>query len=100
MCGIQAGTNFTHEMQFSEEEGTLWYHAHSDWTRWTVHGAVVVYPKVGATYPFPKPDKEYEVVISKMLLHAFSYIQIVVAMYRKLCVVKKTEHFFTLNGIR
>ncbi|XP_031475696.1 laccase-14-like isoform X1 [Nymphaea colorata] len=65
MCGIPAGTNFTHDLHLSEEEGTIWYHAHSDWTRWTVHGAVVVYPKVGAAYPFPKPDKEYEVVISE-----------------------------------
>ncbi|XP_055821835.1 laccase-15-like isoform X2 [Solanum dulcamara] len=32
---------------FSDEEGTLWWHAHSQWDRATVHGAIVVYPKLG-----------------------------------------------------
>ncbi|KAF3787333.1 L-ascorbate oxidase [Nymphaea thermarum] len=28
MCGIPAGTNFTHDLHLSQEEGTIWYHAH------------------------------------------------------------------------
>ncbi|KAF3791505.1 Laccase-14 [Nymphaea thermarum] len=65
MCAVQPGANFTHDLRFSTEEGTLWYHAHSDWTRWMLHGAVVVYPKIGATYPFPAPDKEYVAVLGE-----------------------------------
>ncbi|KAF3791490.1 Laccase-14 [Nymphaea thermarum] len=65
MCAVQPGANFTHDLRFSTEEGTLWYHAHSDWTRWMLHGAVVVYPKIGATYPFPPPDKEYVAVLGE-----------------------------------
>ncbi|CAN6441937.1 unnamed protein product [Victoria cruziana] len=65
MCSVPSGQNFTYTLLFSTEEGTIWYHAHSEWTRATVHGAIVVYPKMGTTYPFPKPDKEYVVVIAE-----------------------------------
>ncbi|GKU90811.1 hypothetical protein SLEP1_g4762 [Rubroshorea leprosula] len=43
-CLIQPGKNFTQEVIFSDEIGTVWWHAHSDWTRATVHGAIVVEP--------------------------------------------------------
>ncbi|OWM90114.1 putative laccase-9 [Punica granatum] len=62
-CPIQPGSNFTYEVLFSEEEGTLWWHAHSDWTRSTVHGAIVILPKEGTTYPFPDPDGEEVIVL-------------------------------------
>ncbi|WCJ43276.1 laccase 14 [Euphorbia peplus] len=57
-CAIKPGQNFTYEVIFSEEEGTLWWHAHSDWSRNTIHGAIVIYPEQGTTYPFPQPDAE------------------------------------------
>jgi hypothetical protein len=43
-CPIKPGKNFTQEIIFSDEEGTLWWHAHSDWTRATVHGAIIISP--------------------------------------------------------
>ncbi|KAA8522551.1 hypothetical protein F0562_013088 [Nyssa sinensis] len=61
-CPIEPGTNFTYQVLFSSEEGTIWWHAHSDWTRATVHGAIVVLPAVGTTYPFPEPDEEQIIV--------------------------------------
>ncbi|XP_068325074.1 putative laccase-9 [Pyrus communis] len=61
-CPIQPGTNFTYEVIFSSEEGTLWWHAHSDWTRATVHGAIIILPAAGTTYPFATPDAQ-EIVI-------------------------------------
>ncbi|KAK7844285.1 laccase-14 [Quercus suber] len=39
-CPIEPGSNFTYEVIFSTEEGTLWWHAHSDWTRVGVHGSL------------------------------------------------------------
>ncbi|KAK4777914.1 hypothetical protein SAY87_018101 [Trapa incisa] len=57
-CPIQPGTNFTYEVIFSKEEGTLWWHAHSDWSRSSIHGAIVIYPVNGTNYPFPTPDDE------------------------------------------
>lgn len=61
-CPISPGTNFTYEIIFSTEEGTLWWHAHSDWTRASVHGAIVILPATGTAYPFPKPSEE-EVIV-------------------------------------
>ncbi|WCJ43272.1 laccase 14 [Euphorbia peplus] len=57
-CAIKSGQNFTYEVIFSDEEGTLWWHAHSDWSRNTIHGAIVIYPEQGTTYPFAQPDGE------------------------------------------
>ncbi|CAN6441951.1 unnamed protein product [Victoria cruziana] len=65
MCGVPPGKNFTYTLLFTTEEGTIWYHAHSEWTRATIYGAIVVYPKMGATYPFPKPDKDYVVLLGE-----------------------------------
>ncbi|KAM1941296.1 hypothetical protein ACFX13_028887 [Malus domestica] len=62
-CPIQPGTSFTYEVIFSNEEGTLWWHAHSDWTRATVHGAIVILPATGTTYPFATPDAQETVIL-------------------------------------
>ncbi|WKA10816.1 hypothetical protein VitviT2T_028370 [Vitis vinifera] len=52
------------KVTFTTEEGTLWWHAHSEWTRATVHGAIVVLPAAGTVYPFPKPDEEEVIVLA------------------------------------
>ncbi|CAL4967006.1 unnamed protein product [Urochloa decumbens] len=64
-CPIQPGANFTYRIIFSEEEGTLWWHAHSDFDRATVHGAIVVHPKRGSVYPYPKPHKEIPIILGE-----------------------------------
>ncbi|KAL5776500.1 hypothetical protein ACOSP7_009426 [Xanthoceras sorbifolium] len=63
-CPIKQGSNFTYVVFFTAEEGTLWWHAHSDWTRATVHGAIVILPAVGTTYPFPDPYEEHTIVLA------------------------------------
>ena len=65
-------------MTFTTEEGTLWWHAHSEWTRATVHGAIVVLPAAGTVYPFPKPDEEE--VIALGMSHNF-FIHLVQEFY-------------------
>ncbi|KAK7844864.1 laccase-14 [Quercus suber] len=62
-CPIEPGSNFTYEIIFSDEEGTLWWHAHSDWTRAGVHGAIVVLPNEETGFPFPEPDGEEILVL-------------------------------------
>ncbi|BAD61379.1 putative diphenol oxidase [Oryza sativa Japonica Group] len=57
-CPIRPGGNFTYQVILFEEEGTLWWHAHSDFDRATVHGAIVIHPKRGTTFLFRKLDKE------------------------------------------
>ncbi|XP_034679863.1 laccase-14-like isoform X2 [Vitis riparia] len=63
-CPIKPGANFTYEIVLSNEEGTLWWHAHSDWSRATVHGALIVLPQLGKSYPFAKPHKEFPIVLA------------------------------------
>eukprot|EP00257_Ricinus_communis_P027114 XP_025014528.1 laccase-14-like [Ricinus communis] len=63
-CPIQPGKNFTYQVILTDEEGTLWWHAHSDWTRATVHGAIVILPAVGTTYPFPTPYAQQTIVLA------------------------------------
>uniref|UniRef100_A0A1D1Y305 Laccase n=1 Tax=Anthurium amnicola TaxID=1678845 RepID=A0A1D1Y305_9ARAE len=63
-CPIRPSANFTYNIILSDEEGTIWWHAHSDWSRATVHGAIVIYPTNGAAgYPFAKPDYEVPPII-------------------------------------
>lgn len=50
---------------FSTEEGTLWWHAHSDWSRATVYGAIVIYPRLGTTYPFTQPYQEVPIILGR-----------------------------------
>lgn len=62
-CPIQPGTRFSQKIVLSDEVGTLWWHAHSDWSRATVHGALIVYPKEGDNYLFRKPDAEVSIIL-------------------------------------
>ncbi|KAG6422955.1 hypothetical protein SASPL_113338 [Salvia splendens] len=64
-CPIQPGKNFTQRMILSDEEGTLWWHAHSDWSRNSVHGAIVILPPVRENYPFPKPHAHVPIIIGE-----------------------------------
>ncbi|KAL8162560.1 hypothetical protein V2J09_014049 [Rumex salicifolius] len=63
-CPIQPGKNFTYEIILSDEEGTLWWHAHSDWSRATIYGAIVIHPGQGRQYPYSvQPDVEQEIIL-------------------------------------
>ncbi|GJU02657.1 laccase/diphenol oxidase family protein [Tanacetum coccineum] len=64
-CPIQPGDSFNYMIIFSMEVGTIWCHAHSDWSRATVHGAIVVYPKRGTGYPFPTPHEEVPIIFGE-----------------------------------
>ncbi|WCJ44072.1 laccase 14 [Euphorbia peplus] len=73
-CPIQAGYNYTYELIFSREEGTIWYHAHSEWSMATVHGAIVIDPPMGR-YPYGIPDGNQTIILGSW------YIQEVMKMY-------------------
>ncbi|XVF29911.1 hypothetical protein REPUB_Repub16aG0011300 [Reevesia pubescens] len=75
-CPIQPGSKFRQKIILSKEEGTLWWHAHSDWSRATVHGALIIYPKIGFSYPFPKPHEEVPIILGEW------WIADIMKMYR------------------
>ncbi|GLJ51940.1 hypothetical protein SUGI_1103780 [Cryptomeria japonica] len=64
-CPIQAGVKYTYKFRIIAQEGTLWWHAHVSWLRATVHGAIVIYPKKGSSYPFPQPYSEFPIVLGE-----------------------------------
>lgn len=64
-CPIQPSQSYVYNFTITGQRGTLLWHAHILWLRATVHGAIVVLPKRGVPYPFPKPDKEAVVVLAE-----------------------------------
>lgn len=66
-CPIKPGHSYVYNFTVTGQRGTLWWHAHVLWLRATVHGAIVIMPKPGLPYPFPKPHRE-EVIILGIIL--------------------------------
>ncbi|KAL8218115.1 hypothetical protein R6Q57_021488 [Mikania cordata] len=64
-CPIQTGESYTYKFNVTGQRGTLLWHAHITWLRATVHGAIVILPKHGVPYPFPKPDHERIIVLGE-----------------------------------
>ncbi|KAI4356011.1 hypothetical protein L6164_000065 [Bauhinia variegata] len=64
-CPILPGKSFVYNFTITGQRGTLLWHAHVNWLRATVHGALVILPKRGVAYPFPKPDDELVVVLGE-----------------------------------
>lgn len=64
-CPIQSGATYTYRFTIQDQEGTLWWHAHSRWIRATVYGALIIKPKLGSTYPFPKPKLEFPIILGE-----------------------------------
>ncbi|KAK1321560.1 Laccase-3 [Acorus calamus] len=64
-CPIRPGGSYTYRFTIDGQEGTLWWHAHSSWLRATVYGALIIYPKQGSSYPFPKPKREAPIILGE-----------------------------------
>ncbi|KAL5809194.1 hypothetical protein ACOSQ3_029885 [Xanthoceras sorbifolium] len=64
-CPIRPGTKYTYRFKITQQEGTLWWHAHTSWLRATVYGALIIRPRSGQSYPFPKPDKEVPILLGE-----------------------------------
>ncbi|KAL7215607.1 hypothetical protein ACSBR1_027707 [Camellia fascicularis] len=63
-CPIRPRNSYTYIFNITGQEGTLWWHAHSQWLRATVYGALIIRPKVGHSYPFLKPYKEFPILLA------------------------------------
>ncbi|GLJ17035.1 hypothetical protein SUGI_0294720 [Cryptomeria japonica] len=64
-CPITPGNKFTYNFTITGQEGTLWWHAHITYLRATVHGALVIKPRTGNDYPFPKPAAEFPIILGE-----------------------------------
>ncbi|PIN02033.1 Multicopper oxidase [Handroanthus impetiginosus] len=64
-CPIQPRQSYTYNFTIIEQRGTLLWHAHILWLRATIHGAIVILPKVGVPFPFPQPHEEVVMVLGE-----------------------------------
>ncbi|KAA0044152.1 laccase-4-like [Cucumis melo var. makuwa] len=64
-CPIQPGQSYVYNFTITGQRGTLFWHAHILWLRATVHGGLVILPKLGVPYPFPTPNKETVLVLAE-----------------------------------
>ncbi|KAG4196276.1 hypothetical protein ERO13_A06G160500v2 [Gossypium hirsutum] len=64
-CPIRPGGSYTYRFTVQGQEGTLWWHAHSSWLRATVYGALIIRPREGKSYPFPKPKRETPIILGE-----------------------------------
>ncbi|XP_028771424.1 laccase-4-like [Neltuma alba] len=64
-CPIQPGQVYVYNFTITGQRGTLFWHAHILWLRATLHGAIVIMPKLGVPYPFPRPHMEQIIVLGE-----------------------------------
>ncbi|KAI4370507.1 hypothetical protein MLD38_018857 [Melastoma candidum] len=64
-CPIRPGGSYAYRFTIEDQEGTLWWHAHSSWLRATVYGALIIYPAPGSSYPFPTADRETPILLGE-----------------------------------
>ncbi|KAF3454850.1 hypothetical protein FNV43_RR05298 [Rhamnella rubrinervis] len=62
-CPIKPGATYTYRFTIIDQEGTLWWHAHSRWLRATVYGVLIILPKF--SYPFATPKQEFPVLLGE-----------------------------------
>ncbi|GLT59092.1 hypothetical protein SLA2020_319310 [Shorea laevis] len=94
-CPIQPGAKFRQKIIFTTEEGTLWWHAHSEWSRATVHGALIVYPKMGTSYPFPKPNVEIPIILGEWWIEDIRQVYLDLERYGG---IEITSEAYVING--
>ncbi|XP_050214218.1 laccase-17 [Mercurialis annua] len=64
-CPIQSGQSYVYNYTIVGQRGTLWWHAHISWLRSTLHGPIIILPKLGVPYPFPKPYKQVPIIFGE-----------------------------------
>lgn len=62
-CPIQTGDSFTYEFTVNGQRGTFFYHAHINWLRATVHGALIVHPKDELPSSYGEVAQEIPIII-------------------------------------
>ncbi|XP_057497261.1 laccase-4-like [Actinidia eriantha] len=95
-CPIQPGQNFVYNFTISGQRGTLLWHAHILWLRATVHGAIVILPKLGVPYPFPKPHKEIVIILGEWWK---SDVEAVIDEALKFGMAPNVSDAHTINGV-
>ncbi|MBA0719877.1 hypothetical protein Golax_007524 [Gossypium laxum] len=64
-CPIQNGQSYVYKFRIVGQRGTLFWHAHISWLRATDYGPLIILPRLGVPYPFPKPYKEVPIIFGE-----------------------------------
>ncbi|GAB2263932.1 hypothetical protein Droror1_Dr00026066 [Drosera rotundifolia] len=64
-CPIQTGQSYVYNFTITGQRGTLFWHAHISWLRVTLYGPIIILPKQGSSYPFPRPYKEVPIIFGE-----------------------------------
>ncbi|XP_050238106.1 laccase-17-like [Mercurialis annua] len=64
-CPIKPGSTYVYNFTIVGQRGTLFWHAHIGWLRATVYGPLIILPKLGVPYPFPKPYKQFPILFGE-----------------------------------
>ncbi|KAK3445167.1 laccase-7 [Eucalyptus grandis] len=93
-CPIRPGHSYTYKFTITNQEGTLWWHAHVSLLRATVYGALVILPKSGH-YPFPMPHKQFPIILGEWWNGNVIDIQ---NQAQQLGTAPNNSNAFTING--
>ncbi|XP_039064425.1 laccase-7-like [Hibiscus syriacus] len=94
-CPIRPGSKYTYKFKIIKQEGTLWWHAHASALRATVHGALIIRPRTGRSYPFPKPYMEVPILLAEW------WNASIVDIINEALALGRGPHFsdaYTING--
>ncbi|KAJ9185230.1 hypothetical protein P3X46_004887 [Hevea brasiliensis] len=64
-CPIQTGQTYAYNFTIVGQRGTLFWHAHITWLRASLYGPIVILPKLGVPFPFPKPYKQVPILFGE-----------------------------------
>ncbi|KDP42231.1 hypothetical protein JCGZ_02961 [Jatropha curcas] len=64
-CPIQTNNTYVYNFTIRGQRGTLLWHAHFSWLRATVYGPIIILPPRNSSYPFPKPYKEFTILLGE-----------------------------------
>ncbi|KDP35659.1 hypothetical protein JCGZ_09097 [Jatropha curcas] len=64
-CPIQTNQSYVYNFTIVGQRGTLFWHAHISWLRATLYGPIIILPKLGVPYPFPKPYKQVPILFGE-----------------------------------
>lgn len=94
-CTIRPTSNYTYKFNVTQQEGTVWWHAHASYLRATAHGAFIIKPRSGQ-FPFPKPYKQIPIILGDWYN---SNVEDITKEAQATGGGPKTSVAFTINGL-
>ncbi|XP_062210759.1 laccase-10 [Phragmites australis] len=95
-CPIRTGQSYVYNFTITGQRGTLFWHAHVSWMRATLYGPIVILPKRGVPYPFPKPYKEVPIIFGEWFN---ADPEAIVAQALQTGAGPNVSDAFTINGL-